>query len=60
MLEPAAGQTAIAAFVTRQFLEDFHLRAGMAEHVHEIVHDNGEVEIQQIVRPFRQLLCILM
>ncbi len=54
MLEPALGQAAVGGIVLGQLADHLHVRAGVAQHVHEVVHDGVEGVAHQIVQRFGQ------
>ena len=56
MLEPALGKGAVRRFVLGQFADDLHLRAGMAQHVHEVVDDHIQRIVHQGVHALGELL----
>src|SRR5688500_17888658 len=55
MFKPALCDTAVTHLITRQFLQHFHLRTGMAQHIHEIVYDHVDIVVQQVVNIIHQV-----
>ena len=48
MLEPRVHQRAVGFLVIGQFADDFHLRAGVREHVNEVVDDDIQLVRHQV------------
>ena len=56
MFEPAGGNAPVADLVAGQFLEYFHFRAGVAEHVHKVVDDDIEIVVEEVMDIVDQVL----
>ena len=59
MLKPRVHQRAVGFLVVGQFADDFHLGAGMREHVNEVVHDDIQLVLHQVGHLFIEFLACL-
>src|SRR5690606_13475137 len=50
VLEPALGEAAVGGVVVGQLADHLHLRAGMAQHVHEVVDDHVQRIAHELVQ----------
>ena len=55
MFKPGCGDAPVTYLIARQLLQHFHFRPGMAQHIHEIVHDHIEIIVQQVMNIVHQL-----
>ena len=56
VLKPRQGQRTVRRLILGQLFQDLHLRAGMGQHVDEVVHDGRQLVAVRLVKLVHHLL----